>query len=189
MLFNSYIFWAFFACVIILYRLLPHRGQNYMLLAASYIFYGYWDWRFLFIMLFSTVVDYFAAIFIGESKSQRVRKTILVASICVQLGLLGLFNYYAFFAHEFSALLARLNVPVSLPVLSVLLPVGISFYTFQTMSYTIDVYRGQFKYTKNFIDFALFVSFFPHLVAGPIVRAAKLLPQLSNPRVRRAEDF
>ena len=189
MLFNSYIFWAFFACVFVLYRLLPHRGQNYMLLAASYIFYGYWDWRFLFIMLFSTVVDYFAAILIGESGSPRRRKMILVASICVQLGLLGLFKYYGFFAHELSELLSRVGLPISLPVLHVLLPVGISFYTFQTMSYTIDVYRGQFKYTKNFVDFALFVSFFPHLVAGPIVRAAKLLPQLSNPRVRRAEDF
>jgi alginate O-acetyltransferase complex protein AlgI len=189
MLFNSYIFWAFFACVIILYRLLPHRGQNYMLLVASYIFYGYWDWRFLFVMLFSTIVDYFAAIGIGESHSRARRKAILVASICVQLGLLGLFKYYGFFAHELSAMLSRLGLPVSLPALSVLLPVGISFYTFQTMSYTIDVYRGQFKYTKNFVDFALFVSFFPHLVAGPIVRAAKLLPQLSNPRVRREEDF
>jgi D-alanyl-lipoteichoic acid acyltransferase DltB (MBOAT superfamily) len=160
-----------------------------MLLSASYIFYGYWDWRFLFVMLFSTVVDYFAAIGIGESHSPRRRKMILVASICVQLGLLGLFKYYGFFAHELSAMLSRLGLPVSLPALSVLLPVGISFYTFQTMSYTIDVYRGQFRYTKNFIDFALFVSFFPHLVAGPIVRAAKLLPQLSSPRVRREDDF
>jgi alginate O-acetyltransferase complex protein AlgI len=189
MLFNSYIFWAFFACVIVLYRLLPHRGQNYMLLVASYIFYGYWDWRFLFVMLFSTVVDYFAAIGIGQSRSQKRRKTILVASVCVQLSLLALFKYYGFFAHEFGGLLARLGLPVSFPALSVLLPVGISFYTFQTMSYTIDVYRGQFKYTKNFIDFALFVSFFPHLVAGPIVRAAKLLPQISNPRQRRPDDF
>jgi alginate O-acetyltransferase complex protein AlgI len=189
MLFNSYIFWAFFACVIVLYRLLPHRGQNYMLLAASYIFYGYWDWRFLFVMLFSTVVDYFAAIGIGQSQSHRWRKRILVASVCVQLGLLGFFKYYGFFAHELSSLTARLGLPVSLPALAVLLPVGISFYTFQTMSYTIDVYRGQFKPTKNFIDFALFVSFFPHLVAGPIVRASKLLPQLSNPRARRPDDF
>jgi D-alanyl-lipoteichoic acid acyltransferase DltB (MBOAT superfamily) len=189
MLFNSYIFWAFFACVFVLYRLLPHRGQNYLLLAASYIFYGYWDWRFLFVMLFSTTVDYFAAIWIGRSRSRQRRKTILVASICVQLGLLGLFKYYGFFAHELGGLMARLGLPVTLPALSVLLPVGISFYTFQTMSYTIDVYREQFKPTKNFIDFALFVSFFPHLVAGPIVRAAKLLPQLSNPRVRRPDDF
>jgi len=189
MLFNSYIFWAFFACVLVLYRLLRHKGQNYMLLVASYIFYAYWDWRFLFLMLFSTVVDYFAAIGIGESQSQRRRKTILAASICLQLGLLGLFKYYDFFARELGVALGLIGLPVSLPVLGMLLPVGISFYTFQTMSYTIDVYRGQVKYTKNFFDFALFVSFFPHLVAGPIVRAAKLLPQISNPRVRRADDF
>jgi alginate O-acetyltransferase complex protein AlgI len=189
MLFNSYVFWAFFACVITLYKLLPHRGQNYLLLIASYVFYGYWDWRFLFVMLFSTVVDYFAGIGIGRSQSQSRRKMILVASVCVQLGLLGLFKYYGFFSHELGGLFARLGVPVSFPTLDVLLPVGISFYTFQTMSYTIDVYRGQFKYTKNFIDFALFVSFFPHLVAGPIVRASKLLPQISSPRVRRADDF
>jgi D-alanyl-lipoteichoic acid acyltransferase DltB (MBOAT superfamily) len=189
MLFNSYIFWAFFACVFILYRLLRHKGQNYMLLVASYIFYAYWDWRFLFLMLFSTVVDYFAAIGIGESQSQRRRKTILVLSICVQLGLLGIFKYYDFFARELSGSLGLLGFHVSLPILGLLLPVGISFYTFQTMSYTIDVYRGQFKHTRNFFDFALFVSFFPHLVAGPIVRAAKLLPQISNPRVRRPDDF
>lgn len=161
-----------------------------MLLAASYIFYGYWDWRFLFVMLFSTVVDYFAAIGIGAvGQSQKRRKMILIAALCVQLGLLGLFKYYGFFAHELGGLISRLGLPVSLPAFGVLLPVGISFYTFQTMSYTIDVYRGQFKPTKNFTDFALFVSFFPHLVAGPIVRASKLLPQLANPRARRPDDF
>jgi alginate O-acetyltransferase complex protein AlgI len=189
MLFNSYVFWAFYLVVFILYRLLPHRGQNYLLLISSYVFYGYWDWRFTFIMMFSTVVDYFAAIAIDESRRQQRRKAILIASICVQLGLLGVFKYYGFFSHELSGLLTRIGLPVSLPVLNVLLPVGISFYTFQTMSYTIDVYRGQFKPTRNFTDFALFVSFFPHLVAGPIVRASKLLPQLSSPRIRRPDDF
>ncbi|HEX8145214.1 MAG TPA: MBOAT family O-acyltransferase [Pyrinomonadaceae bacterium] len=189
MLFNSYIFWAFFAVVFALYRLLSHRWQNYMLLAASYVFYGYWDWRFLFVMLFSTVVDYYAAISIGRSSSQRVRKTVLLTSITLQLGLLGVFKYYGFFSQELSGLLTTLGLPVSLPVLNFLLPVGISFYTFQTMSYTIDVYRGDFKYEKSFIDFALFVSFFPHLVAGPLVRARKLLPQLTKPRVRRPDDF
>lgn len=189
MLFNSYIFWVFFAIVFALYRLLSHRGQNYMLLVASYIFYGYWDWRFLFIMLFSTVVDYFAAIGIGRSRNQRTRKTILIASITIQLGLLGVFKYYGFFSHELNGLLTHFGVPVSLPALSFLLPVGISFYTFQTMSYTIDVYRGDYKYEKSFIDFALFVSFFPHLVAGPLVRAKKLLPQIKQPRVRRPDDF
>jgi D-alanyl-lipoteichoic acid acyltransferase DltB (MBOAT superfamily) len=189
MLFNSYIFWAFFAVVFALYRLLSHRWQNYMLLAASYVFYAYWDWHFLFVMLFSTVVDYYAAIRIGQSESRRVRKTILLASITLQLGLLGVFKYYGFFSQELSGLFSTLGLPVSLPVLNFLLPVGISFYTFQTMSYTIDVYRGDFKYEKSFTNFALFVSFFPHLVAGPLVRAKKLLPQITRPRVRRPEDF
>jgi len=189
MLFNSYIFWVFFAFVFALYRLLPHRAQNLMLLVASYIFYGYWDWRFLPIMLFSTVIDYYAAIAIGRQTAKRNRKLILATSICVQLGMLAVFKYYAFFSTEVISVLARFGVPVSLPTLNLLLPVGISFYTFQTMSYTIDVYRGQFKPSKSFVEFALFVSFFPHLVAGPLVRATKLLPQISNPRVRRPDDF
>lgn len=189
MLFNSYIFWVFFACVFVLYRALPHRQQNYMLLAASYVFYGYWDWRFLFVMWYSTVIDYYAARAIDLGGSRRRRKAILVTSICIQLGLLGLFKYYGFFSAQAAEVLARFGVPLSLPKFNLLLPVGISFYTFQTMSYTIDVYRGQFKATKSFADFALFVSFFPHLVAGPLVRASKLLPQISNPRVRRPDDF
>ena len=189
MLFNSYVFWAFYLTVFLFYRLLPHRAQNVLLLVASYVFYGYWDWRFLFVILFSTIVDFFAAIGIGRSRSSQHRKLILFASITVQLGLLGFFKYYGFFAHELSELLARLGMPLTFPILKVLLPIGISFYTFQTMSYTIDAYRGQFKYRTNFIDFALFVSFFPHLVAGPIVRAAKLLPQFEQARVRRHDDF
>src|ERR1051325_9204903 len=150
MLFNSYIFWAFFAVVFVLYRLLSHRAQNYMLLAASYVFYAYWDWRFLFVlyrllshraqnymllaasyvfyaywdwrflfvMLFSTVVDYYAAIGIGRSESKRVRKTILLTSITLQLGLLGVFKYYGFFSQELSGLFTELGLPVSLPVLN-----------------------------------------------------------------------
>ncbi|HEV7860816.1 MAG TPA: hypothetical protein VGO91_19505, partial [Pyrinomonadaceae bacterium] len=189
MLFNSYIFWAFFLIVFVLYRVLSHRWQNYMLLAASYVFYAYWDWRFLFVMLFSTVVDYYAAIGIGRSPSKRTQKIILITSITIQLALLGLFKYYGFFSHELAGLLSFVGIPVFFPALEFLLPVGISFYTFQTMSYTIDVYRGNFKPEKSFVNFALFVSFFPHLVAGPLVRAAKLLPQISNPRVRRPDDF
>src|SRR5918992_1495172 len=113
MLFNSYLFWVFFACVLILYKLFSHKAQNYMLLVASYVFYAYWDWRFLSLMLFSTVVDFFAAIGIGESQSQRQRKMILVVSICVQLSLLGLFKYYDFFAREFGVLLEALGLKVS----------------------------------------------------------------------------
>lgn len=189
MLFNSYIFWAFFAAVFVLYRRLGHRSQNYMLLIASYVFYGYWDWRFLFLMLFSTVVDYGAAILIAQSQSRPRRKAFLLTSICMQLSLLGLFKYYGFFSHELASLFGLLGIPVFFPALKFLLPVGISFYTFQTMSYVIDVYRGEFECEKNFINFALFVSFFPHLIAGPLVRARKLLPQIGHPRVRRAEDF
>jgi alginate O-acetyltransferase complex protein AlgI len=189
MLFNSYIFWVFFAVVFVLYRLLSHRAQNRMLLAASYVFYGYWDWRFLFIMLFSTVVDYAAARWIGTSERRRVRKSVLLASIFIQLALLGTFKYYGFFAGQMNGLLTTFGLPLTLPALEFLLPVGISFYTFQTMSYTIDVYRGDFKYERSFVDFALFVSFFPHLVAGPLVRARKLLPQITRPRVRRPDDF
>ncbi len=189
MLFNSYIFWVFFALVFILYRRLRHRGQNYMLLIASYIFYGYWDWRFLFLMLFSTVVDYCAAILIASSPSRPRRKTVLTSSIVIQLSLLGLFKYYGFFSQQLASVFSLVGIPVYLPALKFLLPVGISFYTFQTMSYMIDVYRGEYPCEKNFVNFALFVSFFPHLVAGPLVRATKLLPQIATPRTRRPDDF
>jgi len=189
MLFNSYIFWVFFALVFILYRRLRHRGQNYMLLIASYIFYGYWDWRFLFLMLFSTVVDYCAAILIASSPSRPRRKTVLTSSIVIQLSLLGLFKYYGFFSQQLASVFSLVGIPVYLPALKFLLPVGISFYTFQTMSYMLDVYRGEYPCEKNFVNFALFVSFFPHLVAGPLVRATKLLPQIATQRTRRPDDF
>jgi alginate O-acetyltransferase complex protein AlgI len=189
MLFNSYIFWVFFALVFVLYRRLGHRGQNYMLLVASYVFYGYWDWRFLFLMLFSTVVDYTAAILISQAQSRSRRKVFLVTSIVIQLTLLGLFKYYGFFSQQLASVFGLVGIPVYLPALKFLLPVGISFYTFQTMSYMIDVYRGEYPCEKNFINFALFVSFFPHLVAGPLVRATKLLPQIATPRTRRPDDF
>ncbi len=189
MLFNSYIFWVFFSVVFVLYRRLGHRGQNYMLLVASYVFYAYWDWRFLFLMLFSTVIDYAAAILIAQSLSRQRRKTFLVTSIVIQLSLLGLFKYFGFFSEQLASLFGFVGIPVYLPALKFLLPVGISFYTFQTMSYMIDVYRDEYKAEKNFVNFALFVSFFPHLVAGPLVRATKLLPQIATPRVRRSDDF
>lgn len=189
MLFNSYIFWVFFALVFILYRRLRHRAQNYMLLVASYVFYGYWDWRFLFLMLFSTVIDYTAAILIARNNSRPRRKVVLVTSIVIQLTLLGLFKYYGFFSQQLASLFGFVGIPIYQPALKFLLPVGISFYTFQTMSYMIDVYRGEYPCEKNFVNFALFVSFFPHLVAGPLVRATKLLPQIATARTRRPDDF
>ena len=182
MLFSSYIFWVFFAVVYLLYRVLPHRGQNRMLLVASYFFYGCWDWRFLFLLFGTTVVDYFVGLGIGRADMPRRRKGILLISLCANLGLLGVFKYYGFFAHEMMGLLARLGIPASLPMLRVVLPVGISFYTFQEMSYTIDVYRGQTRPVRNFLDFALYVSFFPQLVAGPIERSFHLIPQILTPR-------
>ena len=191
MLFNSYMFWCFFGIVFLIYRLLRHRHtwQNILLVIASYVFYGTWNYRFLSLILISTVVDYFAAIGIEQSDSPARRKGLCFCSIAVNLGLLGVFKYYGFFATEVAAFLGMLGLGVSLPSLNVLLPVGISFYTFQTMSYTIDVYRGTTKPIHSFINFALYVCFFPQLVAGPIERSSRLMPQIVNPRSQRAGDF
>ena len=189
MLFNSFIFWLFFAVVIVLYRLLPHRGQNSLLLVASYIFYGYWDYRYLSLIFASTVIDYFVATGIYASTDQQRKKRLLMISISANLGMLGFFKYYNFFTSEMASLLSTIGVPVSMPVLNVVLPVGISFYTFQTMSYTIDVYRGKTVPTHRFFDFALYVSFFPQLVAGPIERSYRLLPQILEKRPQLKENF
>ncbi|MES9832889.1 MAG: MBOAT family O-acyltransferase [Candidatus Thiodiazotropha sp. DIVDIV] len=189
MLFNSYIFWAFFAVVISLYFRLPHKYQNRMLLVASYIFYGYWDYRFLSLIFISTVVDYFVALKIANSNDEKSRKQFLLLSICTNLGFLGFFKYYNFFSNEFAVMLSSFGMDVSLPVLNIILPVGISFYTFQTLSYTIDTYRKKVEPTDRFLDFALYVSFFPQLVAGPIERASHLLPQVINVRPVQGNAF
>ncbi|MEW6301892.1 MAG: MBOAT family O-acyltransferase [Verrucomicrobiota bacterium] len=189
MLFNSYIFWLFFGVVLLLYRRLPHRGQNVMLLVASYIFYGAWDWRFLSLILISTLVDYVAAIQIGKRKDARARKVLLGISCCANLGILGFFKYFNFFAQELTHLLSAIGLEFMAPTLDIVLPVGISFYTFQTMSYTIDVYRGRTQPLRDPLDFALYVAFFPQLVAGPIERSTDLVPQIVNPRTVRASDF
>lgn len=191
MLFNSYIFWVFFAVFLVFYLATRQnwRVQNTVLLVASYIFYGTWDWRFLFLLLYSTVVDYVLARAIERSSSPRRRKTLLVLSLCTSLGILGFFKYFGFFTESLVELLNTLGVENSLPVLTILLPVGVSFYTFQTMSYIIEVYRGKVPAAKNFIDFAAFVSFFPQLVAGPIERAPRMLPQFLRRRVLQPGDF
>lgn len=165
------------------------RWQNLVLLASSYIFYGFWDWRFLFLLLYSTVVDFALALAIERSADPRTRKTLLVASLCTSLGILGFFKYFGFFTASMVELLNRLGVENSLPIVSILLPVGVSFYTFQTMSYIIEVYRGKVAAATDFISFAAFVSFFPQLVAGPIERAPRMLPQFLKPRLRRPGDF
>jgi alginate O-acetyltransferase complex protein AlgI len=189
MLFNSYTFWLFYAVVAVLYFRLRHRGQNVLLLAASCFFYGCWDWRFLGLLAVSTVVDYWVARWLDRLETPRSRKALLIVSITVNLGILAFFKYYGFFATELQSLLTAVHLPVLIPTLDVVLPVGISFYTFQTMSYTIDVYRRDLKACHNLLDFALYVSFFPQLVAGPIERATHLLPQMMNPRVHRRGDF
>jgi D-alanyl-lipoteichoic acid acyltransferase DltB (MBOAT superfamily) len=188
MLFNSYTFWLFFALVMILYRFQPHRGQNVTLLIASYFFYGYWDWRFLFLLLFSTTVDFTAGQLIPRFTGNK-RRLIVAASITTNLTVLGFFKYFGFFAKELSLLFQNIGLNISPPALDIILPVGISFYTFQTMSYTIDVYRGHTQPVRNFLNFALYVSFFPQLVAGPIERSSHLVPQIVHPRQIGAEDF
>jgi len=189
MLFNSYIFWCFFLGVFVLYRMLPHGKQNLLLLMASYLFYGAWNWQFLSLIAFSTVVNYTAALGIAEAKSSKTRKMILGLSVCVGLGLLGVFKYYGFFVGELRGLLTYLQIPFMLPTAKIVLPVGISFYTFQAMSYTIDVYRKDTEATRRPLDFALYVAFFPQLVAGPIERSSRLLPQVLNPRAHSDDDF
>mgnify|MGYP006283269815 FL=1 len=182
MLFNSYVFPVFFLITYLLYRILPHRGQNLMLLVASYVFYGWWNWIFLSLIAISTVIDYVCGIGIHKAVSDRWRRGFLAVSMCGNLGMLGFFKYYDFFAQSLSDALSSVGFNPELLRLEILLPVGISFYTFQTMSYTIDIYRREMKPTRNFFDFALFVSFFPQLVAGPIERASRLLPQVTAKR-------
>ncbi|MCW8934270.1 MAG: MBOAT family protein [Gammaproteobacteria bacterium] len=189
MLFNSFIFWIFFLIIIVAYRYLPHQGQNRLLLAGSYIFYGYWDYRYLSLIFISTIIDYFVATGIYNSSEQQQKKRILLISICANLGMLGFFKYYNFFAVEMSELLLLIGLPVPIKTLNIVLPVGISFYTFQTMSYTIDVYRGKTVPTSRFLDFALYVSFFPQLVAGPIERSYNLLPQILEKRPQLKENL
>ena len=183
MLFNSLDFIAFFAAFYGLYLLLPHRGQNILLLVGSYVFYASWNWRFLGLLVLSTVVDFVLANLIDATNGPRRRKALLCCSMCVSLGVLGFFKYFNFFVGSLAVLLGKFGWHVEAAHLAVILPWGISFYTFQTMNYTIDVYRRHLKPAQSLIDFAVFVSFFPHLVAGPIMRATALLPQVLEPRV------
>ncbi|NES83468.1 MAG: hypothetical protein F6K10_19795 [Moorea sp. SIO2B7] len=264
MIFNSVEFFVFLAVTYLLYRILSFRGQNLMLLVASYIFYGWWDERFLFLIVLSTAVDFCCGLMIdrgGLTLSERLvpsiysilaaflfvtvnwnavkigakplgilmkweqlfpaslsgwlvligtlvlvaianllyprlasiedkqrRKIFLVISICTNLGILGVFKYFNFFIDSAEIVIHSLEVQAEFFRLNMILPVGISFYTFQTMSYTIDIYRGKLEATNRFLDFALFVSFFPQLVAGPIERASELIPRLLNPRTLNFEQ-
>ena len=190
MLFNSYIFWIFFALVLILYLNLGHRSQNILLLVASYLFYGWWDWRFLSLVAASTLIDFTCTRQIAATgASQSRRKLMLIVSIVSNLTFLGFFKYFNFFAGELASILSAIGLQANMPTLQIILPVGISFYTFQTMSYTIDVYLGKAQPARRLLDFALYVAFFPQLVAGPIERFGRLMPQIANPRTGRQGDF
>ncbi|MDH5676639.1 MAG: MBOAT family protein [Myxococcales bacterium] len=182
MSFTSLEFGAFLVVVYALYAVLPHRAQNAMLFLASYFFYGYWDYRFLGLIAFSTVVDYTVALRLASTEDAVTRKRLVGISLLTNLGLLGVFKYYNFFADSAEHVAASLGVELHWTTTHIVLPVGISFYTFQTLSYTIDVYRRELPACKNVLDFALFVSFFPQLVAGPIERASHLLPAIAKPR-------
>ena len=197
MVFNSLHFIWFFLAVYGLYRLLPavlpsaraHRAQNWLLLAASYYFYAAWDYRFLSLLIASTLVDYTCGRVLGTLTDPRRRRLLMWLSIGFNLTLLGFFKYFNFFADNLATLLAAAGVHADFVTLRVLLPIGISFYTFVTMSYVIDVYRREIQPTRDLVDFAVFVAYFPHLVAGPILRAKALLPQIARPRRITAEQM
>jgi D-alanyl-lipoteichoic acid acyltransferase DltB (MBOAT superfamily) len=186
MLFNSLSFLIFLPLVFAIYWLLSKGEklvfQNLWLLAASYVFYGWWDYRFLALIFASTVVDYWVGLRIARSKEKKDRKGWLWLSIAFNLGLLGFFKYYNFFVESWVEAFASIGFQLDPWTIQIILPVGISFYTFQTMSYSLDIYRCKLQPTKDFIGFAAFVSFFPQLVAGPIERASNLLPQILQPR-------
>ena len=188
--FNSLAFLVYLPVVVGVNWLLPHRFRKYWLLAASYFFYGYWNPLFLFLLLFSTAVDYYCSLGMDKFReNRRVRKLLLLASVVMNLGLLFTFKYADFFGATVNSFCAVLGVPYRVPQLGLILPVGISFYTFQTMSYTIDVYRGDYPAEKDPVMFALFVTYFPQLVAGPIESPANLLPQLKKEQRPNWEDF
>lgn len=186
MLFNSIEFLIFLSLLFVLYWFVFNNSlklQNLLILVSSYIFYGWWDYRFLSLILLTTIIDYVVALNINKQSLKRNQKILLICSIIFNLSLLGVFKYYNFFVESWIDLLNSIGYEIkNVWTLNIILPVGISFYTFQTMSYTIDVYNEKLKPTKDFISFASFVSFFPQLVAGPIERATNLLPQILSKR-------
>ena len=185
MLFNSLDFAIFLPIVFLLYWFVANQSiklQNFLIVLASYIFYGWWDWRFLSLIVFSTAVDYIIGILLSREENKLKRKLFLWISIGVNLGFLSFFKYYNFFLDNFISAFSLFGLEINANSLNIILPVGISFYTFQTLSYTIDVYKRKFEPTKDILAFSAFVSFFPQLVAGPIERATSLLPQFYRKR-------
>jgi alginate O-acetyltransferase complex protein AlgI len=184
MTFTSFTFVLFFLVFFVLYWSFRNhlRVQNYLILAGSYLFYGWWDYRFLALIFASSMIDYTLGLMIYKSNNQKMRNLFMGLCLFTNLGLLFYFKYYNFFIDSFSGLLTSLNIDSTNLYINVILPVGISFYTFQTLSYSLDIYRNKLTPTTNLVDFLGFVSFFPQLVAGPIERAGMLLPQICKPR-------
>jgi len=189
MLFNSLDFAVFLPIVFVLYWFVTKHNlklQNALIVASSYVFYGWWDWRFLSLIIFSTFLDYSIGCRLKNEENQKIRKTLLWTSIIVNLGFLGVFKYYNFFLENFIAAFSFFGQDIQPNSLNIILPVGISFYTFQTLSYTIDVYKKKLEPTEDLVAFSAFVCFFPQLVAGPIEKAIILLPQIES---KRSFDF
>jgi alginate O-acetyltransferase complex protein AlgI len=183
-LFDSAVYLVFLILVVFAYWRMRHTAQNRFLLAASYFFYGWWDWRFLLVMIASTAMDYWIAGAISTSTEPRKRRSLLVVSLVINFSILGFFKYFNFFvdsAEKFAAVLGMHSIPHAL--FSIILPPAISFYTFQEVAYIVDVYYGRVAAATSFVDYGLFISFFPHLIAGPIQRPSHLLPQVQRPRV------
>ena len=182
MLFNSFEFILFFAVITLAYRLLGRKGQNLLLLGASYFFYGCWNWRFLLLLFASTVIDFYCGKKIEVAASSKHKRSWLILSLSANFGILGFFKYFNFFIGSLSGLLGSFGWHLDPFALKVILPVGVSFYTFQSISYIVDIYSNKIKPEKKFLDYALFVAFFPQLVAGPIERAGHMLPQYKTER-------
>jgi alginate O-acetyltransferase complex protein AlgI len=189
LLFNSVIFIPFAITVLVLYYVLPFRQQNRMLLIASCIFYGCWDWRYLILLLISTSIDFIVGQKLHDTDSHAVKRKLLLFSCVTNLAILGFFKYFNFFIDSTNAVLTAMHLGKMGSHVQLLLPVGISFYTFHAMSYTIDIYRDKLQPIRSFADYMLFVLYFPQLVAGPIARASLLIPQVANPRTIKRDQI
>ncbi len=189
MLFDTPVYILFLTLVVIAYWRLERRRQNQMLLVASYFFYGWWDWRFLTLILISTLVDFYCSRTIASSANPVRRRALLILSVSLNLSFLGFFKYYNFFADSLISSFGLIGVQVSAPMLHIILPPGISFYTFQALAYIVDVYFGKLEPADSLLDYALFICLFPHLIAGPIQRPSHLLPQTQKQRTYDSARF
>src|SRR6476620_11270753 len=176
-------FWFFLAVFAVYWSLRENRSRKIWLLVCSYFFYACWNWKFLFLIIASSALDYFVGSMLARTDDPRKRRGWLIMSLCMNLGTIAFFKYYNFFVTSAAAMLAWLGLPASLHTLNIVIPVGVSFYTFHSMSYTIDVYRRKMPAVHSLLDVAAFIGFFPQMVAGPIVRGRMFLPQLRSLRI------